>query len=398
MQDDPMSDGSEATSSTESEEEEEEGQIAPAPAATKESWQLRSILERWGAEPTETQTNELNQIITELESETLSEEPLNICYVGFQAVDLDIFNPGLTMDILLSPGGKDNFTIKALDSQRGGGINITWHPQCKGEHSEFHVNAAIDARGAGMVAGLLQEKGVKIDLFVFNFNVHAPSPIKAFMADKGPFSILTKARCVHEKTRLLIPHYDKTTLANFKGDSVIIALGDHPVEKAHQALLEIQCVFNPKAVRQKRHDSHHWWIDFTPRAKGSEVPAVRPPPKRAASAEGDRREDSEETSVASTSTSYASVTRAQVKGGAATPHKKAGLGRRAAPNSADRGHNTSDEDESQDSSTPSRKGGKRAEWTVASAAGRAANPSPTYTGNSSNRASASTKTSPKGKR
>jgi hypothetical protein len=354
------------------------------------------MLENWGAEPSEKQTNELNQIITELESETLSEEPLNICYVGFQAVDLDIFNPGLTMDILLSPGGKDNFAIKAMDSQRGGGINITWHPQCKGEHSEFHVNAAIDGRGAGMVAGLLQEKGVKIDLIVFNFNVHAPSPIKSFMADKGPFSILTKAKCVHEKTRLLIPHYDKTTLANFKGDSVIIALEDHPVEKAHQALLEIQCVFNPTAVRQKRHD-FHWWVDFTPKARGSEIPAVRPQPKRTSATEKDQREDSEETSVASTLTTYASITRPQM-GGAATPHKKAGAGRLAALRSADRGLSTSEDDESQESGSTPRKGSKRAEWQLASAAGKAANPSPTNTGNSPTRASASTKTPPKGKR
>jgi hypothetical protein len=48
-------------------------------------------------------------------------------------------------------------------------------------------------------------------------------------------------------------------------------------------------------------------------------------------------------------------------------------------------------------STP-RKGSKRAEWQLASAAGKAANPSPTNTGNSPTRASASTKTTPKGKR
>jgi hypothetical protein len=357
------------------------------------------MLENWAMEPSEQQTNDLNDIITDLEADVLTEEPLNICYVGFQAVDLEIFNPGLTMDVLLTAGGKDSFAIKAIDSQRGGGTNITWHPGCKGEHSEFHVNAAIDTRGAGMVAGLLQEKKVKIDLFIFNFNVHSPSAIKAFMADKGPYSILAAARCVHENTRLLIPHYDKATLANLKGESVILALEEHPVEKANKALLDIQRVFNPSARRQIRH-SHHWWVNFTPSRKGTAIPKPLPKPTPGAAQESPDESEAD-TSVAASSSTYASIARTTRASGASTPAKQGLSGRKIAVRPPakvkDSGaSDTSDDEDPKDSTTTPSSAAKRTQWQLAE--GRSTTPGKAkIAGKTPTRASGGAKRTPTGR-
>ena len=401
MEENSESEASSSTSSTESEGESEDhqGGAMDAPEDVKSEWQLREMLEHWAVEPLEEQTHALNEIITDLETDVYSEKSLNICYVGFQAVDIDIFNPGLTMDVLLTAGGKDSFAIKALDSQRGGGTNITWHPRYKGEDSEFHVNAAIDTRGAAMVAGLLQEKKMKIDLFIFNFNVHSPSAIKAFMADKGPYSTLVKARCVHEKTRLLLPHYDKTTLANLKGVSVILALEDHPVEKANKALLDIQRVFNPTARRQQRH-SHSWWVDFTPSPKGAAIPPAKPQPKRMAGAAPDSPEDSgAETSVAGSSTSYASIAGAGKAGGAATPPKQAQSGRKVAARPpakvADSGMSDTSDDEDPKGSAPTpSSAGKRTQWQLAEGMSTTPGAKAKTTGKTPTRASGGAKPTP----
>ena len=401
MEDDPMSETSSPTSPTESTAEDSENQTDgdPSPTDDKKQWKLRNMLENWAMEPSEQQTNDLNDIITDLEADALTEEPLNICYVGFQAVDLEIFNPGLTMDVLLTAGGKDSFAIKAIDSQRGGGTNITWHPGCKGEHSEFHVNAAIDTRGAGMVAGLLQEKKVKIDLFIFNFNVHSPSAIKAFMADKGPYSILAAAKCVHEKTRLLIPHYDKATLANLKGESVILALEEHPVEKANKALLDIQRVFNPSARRQIRH-SHHWWVNFTPSRKGTAIPKPLPKPTPGAAQESPDESEAD-TSVAASSSTYASIARTTRASGASTPAKQGLSGRKIAVRPPakvkDSGaSDTSDDEDPKDSTTTPSSAAKRTQWQLAE--GRSTTPGKaTIAGKTPTRASGGAKRTPTGR-
>ena len=226
-----------------------------------------------------------------LEDRKFDAEAVNLLIVPSRPYNRDSLND-LTASKMKKKEVKDSMTLLALNSLRGGGSTITWHPSGEGPQ---HFQGNIDGKGANAFADTIQDG--TIDMILLTRDIYMNTELLGkFMGHNGPYQVLYSRDKLGDGA-IVLPLYGGDIYSHLKGKWTRM---DSPIEVALEAHAIVYSAVDIGSSLMRREDTTEQfdgWVLFIPAksGRGSKAPQPRPLKQR-------KTDDSSDVATPSTAT------------------------------------------------------------------------------------------------
>jgi hypothetical protein len=207
-----------------------------------------------------------------LEDRKFDAEAVNLLIVPSRPYNRDSLND-LTASKMKNREVKDSMTLLALNSLRGGGSTITWHPSGEGPQ---HFQGSIDGRGAKAFADTIQDG--TIDMILLTRDIYMNTELLGkFMGYNGPYQVLYSRNKLGDGA-IVLPLYGGDIYSHLTGKWTRMG---SPIEVALEAHAIVYSAVDTGSSLMRREDTTEQfdgWFLFIPAKSGLGRKAPQPRP------------------------------------------------------------------------------------------------------------------------